>query len=115
MGLICGARFLIGGVEGICQRSPHERGRHSLTQSRYERAVAHHALTIEDRGVVHRHRWVGSCTCGWRTTPIRSKRTVKSQYRAHVNKQAAMHVGRLRENYGPRPVTPVEDLPEGLR
>lgn len=73
-----------------------------------------HGLTIEDRGLQHIHRWLPVCSCGWSGVSRRRRREAAKQYHQHVEGIEA----RARLRRGPderRHLTPVADLPEGLR
>lgn len=92
-----------------------------------------HSLDIVDRGTQHRHRWLPVCSCGsWHPYPIRDRGRAAEMYRAHVRsvertEQATTRVrtarwggrrGRLRRiagPAGPKPLTPVDQLPPELR
>lgn len=71
-----------------------------------------HRLRLDDRGPEHIHRWVASCSCGWRAVPLR-KRNAKLAYSRHASK--AVSNRRHRREPQPRPLTPVDRLPDALR
>ncbi len=74
-------------------------------------AVKQHRLTLNDRGLVHRHRWLPSCSCGWVGVPRRRQRAAAGEYRDHIG--AETH--RLAPTYAPQPMTPADKLPDELR
>lgn len=65
-----------------------------------------HALILVHRGPGHVHPWLPTCACGWAGIPGR-RRFAVALYRSHSRPR--------REPPAPRPLTPVEDLPEELR
>lgn len=69
-----------------------------------------HHLELVDRGPQHRHRWQASCSCGRSCPPMRLRKTAKDWHAGHV-RQRNIPKGVNR----PRPVTPVDQLPEELR
>lgn len=86
--------------------------------------MARCGLTIVDRnvdGARHRHRWFPTCACGWRGVFRRRRRDAVAEHRDHVDalRRAArgrpVRRGRVRQPLQPRPVTPVDQLPEALR
>lgn len=75
-----------------------------------------HALTFMDRGLEHVHRWVPSCSCGWKGVQRRRKDEGIKQYRMHVkglDLLAKTQAAGTRPK--PRKPTPVGSLPEALR
>ena len=67
--------------------------------------MASHRLVLTKQS-----RWLPACGCGrWVGVPRRRKRDAELQYRQHVNGMDNPH------DPGPRPVTPVDALPELLR
>ena len=76
--------------------------------------MAKHSLVLTDRGISHVHRWLPSCSCGrWIGVQRRRKTEALEQYRDHV---AIVRKQTPRSHLPqPRPVTPLEQLPEVLR
>ena len=70
------------------------------------RRRVHHALILVRRAGAHVHPWLPTCACGWQGIPGRRPFAV-ALYRSHSRPR--------REPPAPRPLTPVEDLPEELR
>lgn len=73
--------------------------------------AARHHLRLDDRGSEHIHRWVASCSCGWRAVPLR-KRNAKVAYAKHEARSVNQD---RRRSPQPRALTPVDRLPEALR
>lgn len=95
---------------------------------------AKHSLSLTDRGHPHIHRWLPKCECGWTGIPLRDKGRAEEQYRGHVKSATAAQqkatkkmasrrgggrparIRRARGNTaGPRPLTPLDQLPDELR
>lgn len=91
-----------------------------------------HSLDIVDRGVQHRHRWLPVCSCGqWQAIPIRDRGRAAEMYHKHVRSEErqALKSTRVRTSRwggrhgrvrrvgvgGPKPLTPVDQLPPELR
>lgn len=73
-------------------------------------ASGRHVLTLSDRGPRHRHRWVASCSCGWRGIPLRLKRSALAGFDGHAPQPHRPGSPAP----APRPVTPPEELPPEL-
>jgi hypothetical protein len=75
--------------------------------------VIHRLVLVARPG--HYHPAQPTCECGWAGIPSR-RRLALTQYREH--RESVERKGRgggARAQGGPRPLTPVEELPEALR
>lgn len=84
-----------------------------------------HSLTLTHRPPPHVHRWLPTCSCGWKGIPLRDQDSAATEYRAHVQSETrrsrtvssrgGARVRRSRQKPGPKPLTKPEDLPPELR
>lgn len=77
-----------------------------------------HALTMEKP--LGFKKWQGRCSCGgWTSTPMRSKKKLRRHFNGHctteLEKARGGRSARSRSRVQPRPLTPVDQLPEQLR
>ena len=79
--------------------------------------MAHHRLTLTDRGLHHVHRWLPSCSCKWAGVPRRRRREAIKLYLQHKNGEfdKRQRVKRGLAGGVLQPVTPAHELPESLR
>lgn len=66
-----------------------------------------HVRTVTDRSANHIHRWQVTCSCGWRTIPLRSKKTMEAEWTQHSDWKPIASTW--------REPTALEDLPEAFR
>lgn len=76
-----------------------------------------HALDLRDRGAEHVHRWWVRCTCGWIGPYRRRRKDAVRIHRQHAEakRKRARRAGKYGHGPVPRPLTPVDQLPEALR
>lgn len=71
-----------------------------------------HSLVLVARPGRHVHPWLPTCACSWQGIPGRLRFAVV-QYRGHTNGRGARAA--RGGGPGPRPLTPLADLPDELR